>query len=259
MLTQLRTLYAYREMIRCLVQRNLRSRYKGSVLGFLWTFANPLLQLLVYTLIFSHILRSPIEHYPLFLFTALIPWLFFSASLTGGAGCILTEKELVRKIWFPRAVLPAAYVTGSFVNMLLCMPIVLAASLAAGIRLHPAGLLLLPAVMAAEFLLALGAALLVSSVTVYVRDLEHILSILSMLWMYMTPVMYDISMIPPKFRPFLQLNPMTAVIGCYRDIFCSGTLPHPAALLYAALQGVAVLLLGWCVFERLQRRFAEVL
>ncbi|MBR3629516.1 MAG: ABC transporter permease [Oscillospiraceae bacterium] len=259
MFAQLRALYAYREMIRCLVQRNLRSRYKGSALGFLWTFASPLLQLGVYTFIFSHILKAPAEHYALSLFTALIPWLFFSASLTGGAGCVLAEKELVRKIWFPRAVLPAAYVTGSFINMLLCFLIVLAASSASGVRLHPGTLLLLPAVMLSEFLLALGISLLVSSVTVYFRDLEHILGILSMLWMYLTPVVYDISMIPARFRPLLQLNPMTALIGCYRDMLCGGTLPPPSALLYAAVQGVTVLLLGWCVFARLERRFAEVL
>ena len=259
MLTQLRSLYAYREMIRCLVQRDLRSRYQSSMLGFLWTFASPLLQLGVYTLIFSHILKAPVPHYALFVFIALIPWLFFSASLTGGAGCILQEKELVRKIWFPRAVLPAAFVTGSFVNMLLCFLILFAAVLVTGIRLHPGGLLLLPLVMAAEFLLALGTALLTSSITVYFRDLSHILGIVSMLWMYLTPVMYDITMIPERWRPFLQLNPMTALIGCYRDILYSGTLPDAGALLYAAVQGVAVLLLGWIVFERLQRRFAEVL
>lgn len=259
MLTQLRSLYAYREMIRCLVQRDLRSRYQSSMLGFLWTFASPLLQLGVYTLIFSHILKAPVPHYALFVFIALIPWLFFSASLTGGADCILQEKELVRKIWFPRAVLPAAFVTGSFVNMLLCFLILFAAVLVTGIRLHPVGLLLLPLVMAAEFLLALGTALLTSSITVYFRDLSHILGIVSMLWMYLTPVMYDITMIPERWRPFLQLNPMTALIGCYRDILYSGTLPDAGALLYAAVQGVAVLLLGWIVFERLQRRFAEVL
>ena len=259
MLSQLHALYAYREMIVCLVRRALRSRYKGSILGFFWTFASPLLQLGVYTLIFSHILKAPAEHYSLFLFTALIPWLFFSACLTGGAGCVLAEKELVRKIWFPRAVLPIAFVTSSFVNMLLCFLIILPASVFSGVRLHPAGLLLLPLVMAAEYLLALGTALLVSAVTVYFRDMEHILGILSMLWMYLTPVMYDITMIPERFRPFLLCNPMTAVIGCFRDILCRGTLPDPAALFYSAVQGATALLLGWCVFEHLQRRFAEVL
>lgn len=259
MLTQLRSLYAYREMIVCMVRRDLRGRYKGSALGFLWTFVSPLMQLGVYTIVFTHILKSGIDRYYLFLFTALVPWLFFSASLTGGAACVLAQKELVKKIWFPRAVLPAAYVTGAFINMLLCFAIILPTALLSGVQLRPGGLLLLPMVMAAEFFLALGTALLASSVTVYLRDMEHILGIAAMLWMYLTPVVYDISMIPPRYRILLRLNPMTSVIGCYRDILYSGSLPDPAALLCAAVQGLTALVIGWYVFECLQKRFAEVL
>lgn len=259
MLSQLRPLYDYREMIRCLVRRDLRSRYQGSVLGFLWTLANPLLQLAVYAFVFTRILHSGIERYPLYLFVALIPWICFSASVTGGASCILAQKELVRKIWFPREVLPVAYVTGCFVNMLLCFAVILAAVLLSGIRLHPLGLLCLPLVMAAQYLLSLGAAMLAAAVTVYFRDLEHILGIVMMAWMYLTPVVYSEEMIPVQYRALFRLNPMTGIIGCYRDILYSGSVPRPETLAAAFLPGMLLLLLGWQVFGRLERRFAEVL
>ena len=116
----IRELYEYREMIFSLVKRDLKGRYKGSVLGFFWTFLNPLLQLCVYTMVFSVIMRNDIEQYYLFLFVALIPWIFFSTSVSGGSGCIWAQQDMVKKIYFPREVLPVAYVTSQFVNMLLC-------------------------------------------------------------------------------------------------------------------------------------------
>ena len=113
-------LYNYREMIASLVRKDLRGRYKGSVLGFLWTFINPLFQLIIYTIVFSYILKSDIENYYLFLFVALIPWIFLQTALVGGASTIISQKELVTKIYFPREVIPISYVTSCFFNMLFC-------------------------------------------------------------------------------------------------------------------------------------------
>ena len=124
MIEDLKELYAYRQMIFSLVKKDLRGRYKGSVLGFMWTFINPLLQMGVYTLVFSIILRNDIDKYYLFLFVALVPWIFFSASLTGGADSVLASKDMLKKIYFPREVLPISYVTGAFVNMLLSFVVI---------------------------------------------------------------------------------------------------------------------------------------
>lgn len=124
MIKDLKELYAYRQMIFSLVKKDLRGRYKGSVLGFMWTFINPLLQMGVYTLVFSIILRNDIDKYYLFLFVALVPWIFFSASLTGGADSVLASKDMLKKIYFPREVLPISYVTGAFVNMLLSFVVI---------------------------------------------------------------------------------------------------------------------------------------
>ena len=133
----LKELYAYRQMIFSLVKKDLRGRYKGSVLGFMWTFINPLLQMGVYTLVFSIILRNDIDKYYLFLFVALVPWIFFSASLTGGADSVLASKDMLKKIYFPREVLPISYVTGAFVNMLLSFVVIFGVIIFTGHGLNP--------------------------------------------------------------------------------------------------------------------------
>ncbi len=249
----------YRTMIQTLVRRDLRGRYKASVLGFLWTFIVPLCQLLVYTLVFSVILKSNIEKYYLHLFVALIPWNFFSNCLTGGASCMIQQQSMVNKIYFPREVIPISYVTGAFVNMLYCEIVVFAVSILSGVRFSFLALLCLPVVMLVEYILALGITMIISAIDVYFRDLEHILGILSMAWMFMTPIMYDISVVPQKLHPLFHLNPMTSIITAYREIMYYGTTPKMETLGMAAGMGVLFLVLGLLVFRRLKRRFSEVM
>lgn len=255
----IKEIFAYRSMISSLIQRDLRGRYKGSVLGFAWTFLNPLLQLAVYTVVFSAIMRSGIEDYYLFLFVALIPWIFFSASLTGGSSCIFSQKELVKKIYFPREVLPIAHVTCQLVNMVLSLIVVFAVLLVSGKGIHLGAVVYLPFVIFVEFLLSLGIAFITSALTVYLRDLEHILIIISMAWQFLTPVMYSVDMVPDNFRPIFMLNPMTPVIIAYRDILYYQQPPHISTLLHACLLGMALLIIGWFSFSILKRHFAEEL
>lgn len=252
-------IFQYREMIVNLVHKDLRGRYKGSVLGFLWTFINPLFQLAVYTMVFSVILRAGIEKYYLFLFVALIPWIFFSTSLSGGAGIILQEKNLVTKIYFPREVLPIAFVTSSFVNMLYSFVIALAASVLLGDHLNFIAWCYLPIIMVVEYLFALGCVLLASAVTVYFRDMEHILGIVVMAWQFLTPVMYSVDMVPAEWMPVFLLNPMTSLITAYRDVLYYGQIPSLETLARPFVISLAVLLLGELVFRKLQRGFAEEL
>ncbi len=252
-------IYDYREMIKAFVRRELRGRYKGSVLGFLWTFLNPLLQLLVYTIVFSTILKSGIDDYYLHLFVALIPWIFFSSSVTCGSMAILSQKDMVKKIYFPREVLPISTVTTNFVNMLLCFIVVLAVVLFSGRFPSPIGLLCLIPVFAVEYLLALGMAFLVSAITVYFRDMEHILGILMMAWQYLTPVLYNIDGLDDRFKFIFNLNPMTPVISAYRDILYYCKIPDLKTLVWAFLLGIVVLIIGWITFSKLKRRFAEEL
>lgn len=254
----LKELYAYREMIFMLVRRDLRGRYKGSALGFLWTFLNPLLQLGVYTIVFSVIMRSDIEKYYLFLFVALIPWLFMATSVQGGATCVIGQQALVTKIYFPRQVLPIAHVTTCFVNMLLCFVVVLVV-VAFSVGVNLAVLPFLIPTMVIEYVLALGLALLVSGITVYVRDMEHILGIVVMAWQFLSPVMYPKDWVPEKLRGIFMLNPMTSILDAYRNVLYYKCAPDMSTMLLALVLGVTFLLLGWFVFGRLQRNFAEEL
>ncbi|MBQ8110803.1 MAG: ABC transporter permease [Clostridia bacterium] len=257
-MNQIKEIYRYREMIWMLVRRDLRGRYKSSVLGFLWTFLNPLLQLGVYTIVFSVIMRSDIEKYYLFLFIALIPWMFFSTSVQGGTTCVLSQKDMVTKIHFPRQVLPIAHVTTCFVNMLLCFIVVFLVC-GFGIGLNFAVLPFLIPIMLTEYLLALGLCFIVSGATIYFRDLEHIMGIFVMLWQFLTPVMYAVEQVPEEIRPVFMMNPMTSIIMCYRDVLYYKQVPQLQNLLLSLALGILFLLLGWFLFDKLQRRFAEEL
>lgn len=252
-------IYNYRQMIFSLVRKDLRGRYKGSVLGFMWTFINPLLQLAVYTIVFSIIMRSGIEQYYLFLFVALVPWIFFSSALTGGSTSILGSADMVKKIYFPREVLPISYITSSFVNMVLSFLVVFVVLLVTGYGFNLLALLYLPLIMFVEYILALGISLLSSALTVYFRDLAYILNIIAMAWQFLTPVMYSASQVPEKLMPIWRLNPMTPVIDAYRDVLYYKQIPQVSTLTEAIMLGVIVLVVGEIVFTRLQRGFAEEL
>ena len=258
-MNKLKEVYAYREMIISLVRRDLRGRYKGSVLGFLWTFINPLLQLMVYTMVFSVILRSGIEKYYLFLFVALIPWIFFSSSVTGGSSCIISQKDLVKKIYFPREVLPIAHVTTCFVNMLFSFIVVFFVIIISGIGVNLHAILYLPIIMIVEYILALGMAMIFSALTVFLRDLEHILGIIIMAWQFLTPIMYSIEIVPETIMPIFMANPMTPIIIAYRDILYYKQIPELNTLLHALILGIISLIFGSIVFDKLQRHFAEEL
>lgn len=255
----IRELYAYREMIISTVKKELEAKYKGSVLGFLWTFVNPLLQLVVYTIIFSVIMRAGIEKFYLYLFVGLIPWMFFSTSVAGGSVSIVSQDNLIKKIYFPRQVLPISYILAAFVNMLLTFIVIFAVLLIDGWGINFAVLWYLPVIMLVELLLALGLGMLVSALTVYFRDLEHILGIFMMAWMYMTPIMYTIDMVPEELRKFINLNPMTPVIQAYKDILYYKQAPQLETLLQATVLGVICLIIGNVVFNKLEPDFVEEL
>lgn len=250
-------IYNYREMILSLVRRDLKGRYKGSALGFLWTFVNPLLQLCVYTMVFSVIMRNGIEDYYLFLFVALIPWIFFNTCVSGGAGCVLSQQDLVKKIYFPRQVLPIAYATSQFVNMLLSFLVVFAVLIVMGKGISLSAIIYLPIIMVVEYALALGMVFIFSALTIYLRDTEYILGIVSMAWQFLTPVMYSVDMVPESMRTIFYLNPMTSVIVAYRDILYYKKAPELQTLILAAVMGIVLLIVGILVFGKLERRFAE--
>lgn len=245
-------------MLSSLVKKDLKTRYKGSVLGFLWTFLNPLFQLLVYSLLFSVIMRSGIENYAMFLFVALVPWIFLSSAIAEGSRCIIASAGLIQKIYFPRIILPISTVCSTFMNMVFSFIVVFIALFLTGVGVSAAALLL-PVVMVVEFIFVLGIVLIASALNVYFRDLEYILGIITMAWMYLTPILYSVDQVPEQIAAFLYFNPMTGVILAYRDILFYQQMPNLETLLSAVLFAAVAIILGVFLFQRLQKRFAEEL
>ena len=259
MLLMFCNIYRYREMLINMVRRELRGKYKGSILGFLWTFINPLLQLVVYTIVFSNIMRMGVSNYEIFLFVALIPWMFFSTSVLSGAGSIIYNQSLVTKIYFPREILPLSVVTSNFINMIYCSVIVLAVVLFYHMNLNLEVWFMLPVIAFIEYILVIGIVLIVSALTVYFRDLEHILGIIIMAWQFLTPVMYPESFVTSQYQAILYLNPMTPIIISFRDVLYYGKMPVVENLVYAFLWSLIIFICGFLLFGKLQKDFAEEL
>jgi len=259
MISQLRTLIRYRLLIQSLVGRELKARYRGSILGFFWSFVNPLLLLVTYTLVFTVILpgrHSPeMEPYFLFFFCGILPWSWFSSSLLESSGVLIAGGNLIKKVLFPAEVLPVVTVVSNLVHFLLGLPILLAFLLIGG-KLK-ASALFLPVPLLVQFVLTLGLALFLSALTVHFRDLQNILGHVLHLWFFSTPVLYSLSEVPDGLRAILRLNPMAYVLASYQQILFAGTFRPGRGLLVAALLAVLAFALGAFVFERLRDTLAE--
>ena len=249
-------IFKYRQMLYTLVRKDLRTRYKASFLGFLWTFLNPLLMLIVYSIIFPYLLRIKVENYAIFLFVALLPWLYFSTSVLTSSTCIVANSNLVKKIYFPRTIIPLSVAISGLINMFLSYLIVIPVLLIT--RFFPTvNVLYFPILFAVEFLLVTGFTLFASCLTVYFRDLEHILGVILLAAFYATPVLYNLDMLPEKFQRLSLLNPMSTIVSGFRDIFYYRRAPNLVHLVYVGLFSVVLIVAGIMLFNKLQRRFAE--
>lgn len=249
-------LIQYRQMIKSLVLSDLRTRYKGSVLGFLWTFLNPLLMLAVYTVVFSTIMRFNMDHYTVYMFIGLLPWMNFSSSILSSTTVIIRNSNLVKKIYFPLEVLPLSTVFGGLINYLFGLIIMLAAIYISGMTLT-GYVLYFPIILFLQFIFTFGLTLLFSSLNVFFRDLEHILGALVMAWFYFTPIIYPSTMIPEKYRFIFNINPMKPIIDSLQDIFYYQRNPEIMSLLLAFAYSTLLLICSWFIFRKLSKRFAE--
>jgi lipopolysaccharide transport system permease protein len=254
-----KSIIEYRYLLAILIKQDLRTRYKGSVLGFLWTFINPLVMLLVYSIMFPLILRMNIPNYAMFLFVALLPWNYFSISISSGAGCIVSNANMIKKIYFPRHIIPIAYALSGATNLLFGFCIVIPSLLIFGIGIS-SNIFYLPCIILLEMALVTGLLLLMSSITVHFRDLQHITSILMMVWVYVTPVLYPVSVLPEKYSKIIMIaNPMAPIVVAYRNILFDKTPPDAEWLLISVVETMVIIIIGSLTFQKLQKRFAEVL
>jgi ABC-type polysaccharide/polyol phosphate export permease len=257
----------YRELYWNLTLRELRSKYKRSFLGWTWSLVNPAVNTLVYTILFSVFLRislpkgepSGIHYYAVHLLCGLLPWNFFSTALMSSIGSLVGNANLIKKTYFPRALIPAAAVGAALVSHLIEMSVLVIALVALGnwrvIPYLPVIILLIAIVTT----FGLGVGLLLSVLNVYFRDIEHFMGILLLVWIYAAPIAYPINDVPPAWVHFLKINPWTDIALCFQDIMYSGTAPGILELTYGFLAAVAALVVGIMVFNRLEGRLAEEL
>jgi lipopolysaccharide transport system permease protein len=255
----LRDLWAYRELLYFLAWRDIKVRYKQTLMGVAWVIVQPLMMMLVFTLVFTRFARLDTGElpYPLFAYSGLLVWTFFSTAVSSGTTSLISNTSLVTKVYFPRAFIPAAAVAAGLVD--LSVGSLLLVALAAYYRVHVTwGVLLLPAFVALAAAMALGTGMLASALTVKYRDLRHVIPFLLQVWMFASPVIYPAGVVPPGWRWLVAFNPMTGVLGGFRAALAGLPFawPHVAV---SAVSAAALLACAYYVFRRLEDTFADVI
>ena len=252
-------LYQYRELLKTNVKKDIRGKYKASFLGILWSFVNPLLQVLVYAIVFPYVMKIKTPNYLIFLITGIIPWSWFSIAISQGAGSFVYNSNLIKKVYFPREILPISNVTSGMINFLISCVIILIAVLLSGLGLswH---LVFLPLIVLVQYIFTLAFVMLVSAFNVYVRDVEYIVAFILNMAFYATPILYSIDMFNGSHLAIIfKLNPMAHVINAYRDIFYVHAIPHISSLLIVGAVSLLFLVFSYKIFKKLERGFAEEL
>ncbi len=263
MFSNLYQLLRYRGLVQSLVARELKARYRGSVLGFLWSFINPLLLLGIYSFIFTTIMPNRVEGvqpYALFMLCGILPWTWFAASLTEASGSLIAGGNLIKKVLFPAEVLPIVSVLANMVHFALALPIVVIFLV---LYQHPpdlAGLIWFPVAVIVQLIFTTGLALVLAAMTVHFRDIRDILANLLMLWFFATPIIYPWSQKEMEaYRRLFNLNPFTHLAVTYQEVlFFPGPVGHWRWLLALGVASVLVFLAGYWLFDRLRDSFAEV-
>ncbi|HVR40825.1 MAG TPA: ABC transporter permease [Thermoanaerobaculia bacterium] len=263
-MSELATLYRHRQLIGALTARDLKARYRGSLLGFFWSLANPLMLLAVYTVVFTKFFpQQVVQPYPLFLFAGILPWTFFSAAILESTSSISANAGLIKKVMFPAEALPIVVVLSHLVHFALAIPILLVASLAFALKglvyLSPTMFLVIP-LMLLQTLFVIGIALTVSSVSVLFRDLRDIIANLMTLGFFMTPIIYLIDRVTSRsLRALLRVNPMTPFVVAYQDALFYGRFPSLSDTLLIVFYAGAAIIVGFFVFDRLRDTLAEAI
>ncbi|MCL5256548.1 MAG: ABC transporter permease [Chloroflexi bacterium] len=257
-------LFQYRELVKNLVIRDLKVRYKSSVLGFFWSLLNPLLMMVVFYVVFTVLMPRGIPNFPLFILSALLPWNFFANSVTGSLRSIVDNANVIKKVNFPHEVLPISVVLANLVNFLLSLPILVILMIAfrAPFTLW---LLYLPVIIAIEVVFLVGLAITLSCLNVFFRDTQVIVEVMLMAWFFFTPIFYRMEDLAQTWngldvrRLMYIANPMASITESFRLIFYSGAPPDPSFLFRTFVTSCAVLAIGYLVFLRAGRSFVEEL
>lgn len=253
-----KNLYNYRELLKTSVKKEVRGKYKNSFLGVIWSFLNPLLQILVYAIVFPLILNNKQENYVIFLCSGLIPWTFFASSINRSAFSFVENGNILKKVYFPREVIPISVVTSETINFIISSTIIFIFVIFGGLGISKY-IVFYPIILIIQYIITLGIAFIISSICVYLRDLQHFIGVALQLLFYAAPVVYSPDSIPENFKWILAFNPMTYIINAYRDIFYNQTMIEFKPLAIIFIISIFVCIMGYFIFSKLQKGFAEQL
>jgi lipopolysaccharide transport system permease protein len=248
------------ELIQQLTGREIKARYKQSILGYAWVILVPLINLSVLTIVFSFFFRVPTGNIPysLYLFAALVPWTFTSSAIAGATSSLIANSSLITKIKLPREIFPISSILVKMVDLGLSTAVLITLMIYLHAPLYLT-ILWVPVIFLIQFMMVTGVSYILSAANVFYRDIENILGVILMVWMYLTPIMYPPELIPSKWRQLFSLNPMTGIINAYRNVILYGVHPPWQSFGYAILISVGIFILGYFFFRRTQRYFADVI
>lgn len=260
MLVNIKKFFNHRELLESLVIKEVKVRYKQSVLGAAWAILQPLSLMVIFTIIFSHFARIPSEGipYPIFSYCALLPWTFFASSLSSAIPSIVGNMNLVTKIYFPREIFPVAAVIARFVDFLIASVIFIGMMIFYRVPLT-INLFWIPLIVVVQIMLTFGIVLFASAVNVFYRDISQVIPLVMRIWMYLTPIIYPISLVPEKFRDIYMLNPMAGIIDSYRQIILVGDAPNFKYLAIGVVVSVILFFGSYVYFKSVEMRFADVI
>lgn len=245
---------SYRDLISNLVKRNLTVRYKRSAIGFLWTMLNPIIMTVVYTIVFSTIFRFGTEDFIIYFLSGFLVWNFFAQSTGDSCQCILASGTLIKKVYVPKTTFVLSSVVSNLINLGFAMIPLLALLLILGKGVNLSCLYVVPALILVTWF-TLGVSFIVSALSVFFHDFGEMYRVLLTPWMFLTPIMYPMEIIPQKYAGLLHLNPMYHLVRCFRDPVYHGTAPEGATLLISIFIAGATLIIGYLIFKRLEDLF----
>jgi lipopolysaccharide transport system permease protein len=258
-MNQAADIFRYRDLLIAWTGRVIRARYKQSIIGGLWAVLQPAASVAIFSIIFTRFLRVDTGTIPyvVFSFTAMVPWLLFSSSVSDMIDSLTANMNLVSKIYFPREILVIAAMLARLFDFGIAFTILLLLIFAYRIPVSPTGLIFIPLILAVQLALSLGLGLAGAALNVFYRDVKHLITLGLQIWLYASPIIYPVSLVPENLRRVYFLNPMAGVIEAYRSVLLYQKLPD-SSLAFSALMSAAVLLLGYLFFKRVERQFADV-
>ena len=253
-------LWEYRELLYIFIWRDIKVRYKQTAIGVTWVVLQPLIAMLLFTVIFGYMVKVPSDGvwYPVFVLSALLPWIYFSQSISRSGESVVANGRLVGKIYFPRVLLPLAMIMTPLVDFALSMVLLFGLIMYAGIPLTWK-VSTLPAFILLAMLTALGLSLFTSAMNVKYRDIGHAIPFVVQIWMYASPIVYPVSLVPEQWRWLYGLNPIVGVTEGFRWALLGRAAPDPVVMVESVVVLLVVLIAGMVYFRRMERQFADIL